>query len=469
MKILRTLGLAMLMLAAITGIASAQTWTALTHQPTFNASNPLLLTDGTVIAHATSSTAWWRLTPNNTGSYINGTWTQIGSLPSGYAPLYFGSAVLPDGNVIIEGGEYNNGTAVWTNLGAYWNSATNTWTAVGPPTMFTMIGDAEATLLPNGTDMQTDCCDVPPQAGLFNEAAYLSNPTQNPNNYWTFTGAGKFDIYDEEGLAKLPNGNILTVDAYVFQYDATGTNSEIYNTPTGTWSSAGSTIAQMWDSYPNEQNASYEEGPSSLRPDGTVLWTGATGAPSTPGAAAVYNTHTQTWSVAPSFPTTNGVNNLDCADAPAALLPSGNVLVATSPGVFHNGVVFFEWNGSNWTNVPGTPRSAREPSYVDNMVELPTGQILMTDNGRFAYVYTPTGSPNPAWAPAIVSMGSSPQNYVRGNTYTVHGSRFNGQAMGAPMETTSVPTPTILLFALPTTQPGTCSTAGPPSPARPVV
>ena len=36
----------------------------------------------------------------------------------------------------------------------------------------------------------------------------------------------------------MPNGNLLTVDAYVFQYDATGTNSEIYNTPTGTWSSA---------------------------------------------------------------------------------------------------------------------------------------------------------------------------------------------------------------------------------------
>ena len=31
----------------------------------------------------------------------------------------------------------------------------------------------------------------------------------------------------------MPNGNLLTVDAYVFQYDVTGTNSEIYNTPIG--------------------------------------------------------------------------------------------------------------------------------------------------------------------------------------------------------------------------------------------
>jgi hypothetical protein len=28
-------------------------------------------------------------------------------------------------------------------------------------------------------------------------------------------------------MVMIPGGNLLTVDAYVFQYDATGTNSEI--------------------------------------------------------------------------------------------------------------------------------------------------------------------------------------------------------------------------------------------------
>ncbi len=188
-------------------------------------------------------------------------------LPAGYAPLYFGSAVLPDGNVIIEGGEYNNGQSVWTTLGAYYDSVANTWISVTPPAGWTYIGDAAGIVLPNGTYMQTDCCEI--NAALFNETTKT----------WTPTGTGKFDIYDEEGLTLMPNGNILTVDAYVFQYDATGTNSEIYNTPTGTWSSAGSTIQQLWDSYPNSANASYEVGPASLRPDGTVIATGATGAP----------------------------------------------------------------------------------------------------------------------------------------------------------------------------------------------
>jgi hypothetical protein len=45
--------------------------------------------------------------PDDTGSYINGTWTQAASLPSGYEPLFFGSAVLADGKVVVQGGEYN--------------------------------------------------------------------------------------------------------------------------------------------------------------------------------------------------------------------------------------------------------------------------------------------------------------------------------------------------------------------------
>ncbi|MFZ1133885.1 MAG: hypothetical protein WAN69_03005 [Candidatus Korobacteraceae bacterium] len=422
MKILRTFVMALLGLSLAAGIANAQgpTWTALTHQPTFSASNPLLLTDGTVIAHQTSSVNWWRLTPDINGNYINGTWSAIAPLPAGYAPLYFGSAVLPDGNVIIEGGEYNLGNDAWTTLGAYYDSVANTWISVTPPAGWGYIGDAAGIVLPNGTYMQTDCCDQPPLAALFDETTKT----------WTPTGAGKADIYDEEGLTLMPNGNLLTVDAYVFSYDATGTNSEIYNTAAGTWSSAGSTIQQLWDSYPNEANASYEVGPASLRPDGTVIATGATGAPGTPGRAAVYNTHTGTWSPAPSFPTVSGVNNLDCSDAPAALLPNGNVLVSTSPGIFNNGVKMFEWDGTNWNNVPATARAARESSYVENFLVLPTGQVLATDNGRFAYVYTPTGAANPAWAPQIIAM-QSVTNYTRGGAYTVYGTRFNGMAQGA--------------------------------------
>src|SRR5581483_9227691 len=84
-------------------------WQPLNNQPPFTANdcnqgfpgaaNPLLLTDGSVIVQDAGCQDWWRLTPDNSGSYVNGTWNQIASLPPGYAPLYHSSAVLPDGRV----------------------------------------------------------------------------------------------------------------------------------------------------------------------------------------------------------------------------------------------------------------------------------------------------------------------------------------------------------------------------------
>lgn len=53
MKVLRTLAITCLVLLAGLGIVSAQTWTPLTHPPTFAASTALLLTDGTVMVQET--------------------------------------------------------------------------------------------------------------------------------------------------------------------------------------------------------------------------------------------------------------------------------------------------------------------------------------------------------------------------------------------------------------------------------
>jgi hypothetical protein len=87
MKSLRAfVPIALLTLATLAG---AQAWTPLTHQPTFAAGTSLLLTDGTVMvqdAAFSSPNHWWRLKPDSSGSYVNGTWTQQASLPSGYGP-----------------------------------------------------------------------------------------------------------------------------------------------------------------------------------------------------------------------------------------------------------------------------------------------------------------------------------------------------------------------------------------------
>ncbi|HWE24570.1 MAG TPA: hypothetical protein VG496_11600, partial [Myxococcales bacterium] len=60
-------------------------WTPLTNQPTFladGAANPILLTDGTVLVQDAGFPDWWKLTPDASGSYVNGTWSQVASLPA---------------------------------------------------------------------------------------------------------------------------------------------------------------------------------------------------------------------------------------------------------------------------------------------------------------------------------------------------------------------------------------------------
>jgi hypothetical protein len=112
MTTLRTFIAALSLLIAGTQLANAQRWVPLVNQPNVNLElgNPLLLTDGTVILHEACGSHWYRLSPDPYGSYVNGTWTKIAPLPAGYAPLYFGSAVLPDGRVMMAGGEYNSAT-----------------------------------------------------------------------------------------------------------------------------------------------------------------------------------------------------------------------------------------------------------------------------------------------------------------------------------------------------------------------
>ena len=391
--------------------------------------SPLLLTDGTVMTADDGCQDWWKLTPDAFGSYVNGTWTQLASLPADYSPLYHSSAVLPDGRVIIMGGEYNFLKPRWTSLGAIYDPVANTWTPVAPPAFFggfgpfpQTIGDSQSVVLFDGTFMQANCCTT--------QTALLDAKTLT----WTETGSGKFDINDEEGWTLLPNKQVLTVDAYVFQYDPTGMNSEIYNSASGKWRSAGSTVVQLWDSAAacgGAPAASQEVGPAVLRPDGTVFYTGSNTCGA--GHTAIYNSNTGTWSAGPDFP-----DSLNIADGPAALLPNGKVLVDSSPGFGQFvGTSFFEFDGTNLNPVPSpsypVPPAGNYPfptsptSFFGRMLVLPTGQILFAD-GIAVSVYNPTGTYNPAWAPRIQK---APSTVSPGGSYLISGHLFNGMSQGA--------------------------------------
>ena len=407
MRTLKELGISLLALLALAGIASAQKWQPLNHPPSAPIGAIALLTDGTVLLHEEQDGTpqkWYKLTPDNTGSYINGTIKPIASTAADYGPFYFGSVVLPDGRYVIEGGEYNLGNAVWTNMGAIYDPVKNKWTPVLPPAGWSMIGDAQAILLADGTYTQADCCE-----GV-NQAYFIPKTLK-----WTnLTNTGKADRFDEEGWGLLPNGDILTVDAI----DAP--NSEVFSPTTKKWTSAGSTIVRL------EDPASQEVGPLVLRPDGTVFAAGAAPA-GTAGHTSVFTTSTKKWKPGPDFPKVNGVA-LACDDAPSAVEINGNVIVMTAPPVFGTGAVFFEWNGTKLTQLPGPPNAASDGAFYGHFLELPSGQLLFSDFSTDLEVFTPKGTFKSAWEPKITSV---PATLTHGKTYVVKGTQFSGFTNGA--------------------------------------
>jgi len=412
MKVFRTLGIAVLALLVFASIASAQepftagTWTVTKNAPASNVAHALLLTDGSVLVNSmffeNHSDPWYRLVPDSTGSYINGTWSNAGTLPTGYNPLYFGSSVLPNGEVVIMGGEYNNGSAVWTTLGALYNPITNSWSKMTAPSGWTTVGDAQSIILPNGHLMQANCCTT--QEAILT----LSGTTAT----WAATGTGKSDDNDEEGWTMLPGGKILTVDAYV-PSGCCKMGYQIYDPTTGAWTTpTNNTVVNLVDP------GSLELGPMPLLPSGLVFAAGAT------TNNAIYTPSTGTWASAAKFGGT-----LDIADGPAAVLPDGNALFDTSPGVFNNGSKFFEWDGTTMNATSAPANASVDSSYVGGFVVLPTGQVLFTDFSGTVEIYTASGSPCAGCAPTIKSVAATLTHGTKNNK--ISGTQFNGLDQGS--------------------------------------
>jgi hypothetical protein len=402
-------------------------WTAVTKGPV-GLCNPLLLTDGTVIVHNCDTPYWYKLTPDAAGNYADGTWTKIASLPviggTQYAPQYHASAVLPDGRVVIMGGEYNgSNTGVWTNLGAIYDPVANTWTAVTAPSgsSWTQIGDAQGVVLANGTFMLASCCAYPDANALL-DATTLT---------WTTTGAPAGGSYqDEQGYELLPSTKVLTVDIWTNYPNGNTNTAELYNPATGAWAPTGSTPVPLPDPC-----GTYEIGPAALRGDGSVVAFGGNSGCNglTVDPVAVYTSKTRTWAAAPNVPSvcgSNGTTGCDLADAPAAVMPTGKILFAASSGYGDSPTHFFELGRGNAITQVADPiyNASTSGAYYYNFLALPNGQVLMTDFSKYAEVYTPTGTAIAGYGPTITKV---PAAITPGSTYQVTGDQLNGLTDGA--------------------------------------
>lgn len=439
-------------------------WTPLTNRAPVGIQMLLLLSDGTVMAQqappgSTYSNAWYRLTPDIRGSYVNGKWAQVASMNQ--QRLFYSSVVLPDGRVFVAGGEYgSNGTR--TNVtpnDTYLASAeiydplTNIWTPLPPvPTSWKTaggnpfaFGDSVATLLPNGNVL------IGPVFGNGSDRCAIYDV---PNNAWIdgpqYVGGAN---QNESSWLKLPDGSILTIPAG-------STATQRFLPATNQWVGDGNLAAPLFDTL------GIEIGSAHLLPSGKGFFIGAN------GNTGIYspsgNTTSGSWTAGPALPSvtqnlldnngnpTSTKNTTGAApDASAAMMTNGRILVAlsgalyndpragtTPPGatntywqnaknpLFPTPTSFFEYDpvGNAFSPVGG-PAGATDPimCFQAIMLDLPDGSVLYSNYGRQLYVYrSPSGPPLPAGKPVIQAITTNSDG-----TYHLTGTGLNGISCGA--------------------------------------
>jgi hypothetical protein len=419
------------------------TWTDTTAKLPFTQGpwNPRQLTDGTVIFidYCTVPAQWYKLTPDKKGSYVDGTWSAIATMPTGYSPLFFASQILPDGRMIMNGGEYNAttndncGGQAESKGGALYDPVQNSWTPVPAPTGWADIGDAESAILPDGSYMLADCCDKS-QA-----IAAISGTTVT----WTTTGTGKNDDDNEEGWTNLPGGNLFTVD--VWALCDPGDHYETYDPSSGAW-----TLESTCTPDTLTIDSTRELGPGALTPEygksGTIVQFSAV---PTSGVNDIYDVASNTWTSGPAMTYQSTI--YDVADGPAATLPDGDILVDASPSTFQNPSHFWDWRFNKKTGkltvtqVSDTTQAPNTSSFEGNLMVLPTGQVVWDDSQTTpseVSIYTDPGKPSKKWLPKVSSVSDKLKVGSTGNA--ISGTNFNGFDLGGQygddaQETTNFP------------------------------
>ena len=373
------------------------TWQPLTNQPTFPASTMLLLTDGTVMCQSSGGKDWWRLSPDATGDYVKGTWSQLSSMA--HSRLYYASAVLRDGRVLVAGGEWTDSGSEFNGVEIY-DPILDTWsTNAGPG--WANIGDAVTCVLADGRVL------------LGNNFANAIGIFDPETDTWT-AGPAKDDSSSEETWTLLPDGTVLTVECSNIP------KAEKYVPALNSWVSAGSTPS------PIAEASMTEIGPALLLPDGRLFCVGGT------GHTALYTAPANakdvgTWTPGPDFPENPPGQLMKANDAPGCLLPNGKVLCTAGiagDNAWAAPTSFFEYDpGSNTLAAVPTPPNAGGVVYAGRLLLLPSGQVLFAAGGADVEVYTPSGAPQPSWKPSITSY---PYYLEAGRSYSLTGQQLNG-------------------------------------------
>jgi hypothetical protein len=353
----------------------------------FLLSNGQVLVDGGTNSAGTGE-AYYTLSPDASGNYVDGTWTQVAS--SNYTRLYSGSAILKNGNLIVSGGEYGNGGA----QAEIYNPVANTWTTTPQPNGGNSMSDDESTILPNGNYMA--------------QSPFGAVDVYNPStNTWSTTGS-PLAGGDEEDWVQQPDGSILKIDGYG------DTTSERYIPSLGQWYSMGTVPNNPWSS-------NGEIGPGMLLPNGKTIFFGASGLTDiyTPGPAG--STAPGTWAGGPNLP--GGVLP---DDAPAVELPDGNVLISGDTGSYNGPTSIAEYNPNTNSIALISSPSISGPAFTCRILMLPNGQALLNDGGTTAWVYSEGGSIPASSRPTVSSIHQNSDG-----SFLLTGTQLNGISEGS--------------------------------------
>ena len=373
----------------------------------------LLLSDGTVIGNNGASN-WYRLTPDSTGGYTNGSWsTNIAIMH--YPRLYFASQVLTNGQVFIAGGEYSTNNGGGT--AEVYNPLNNRWTLAPSTPAPVQFLDSISDMLPDGNVL---VAPVDPSANggtlIWNTAS--STWSVGPTLY-------RWGDQSEASWVKLPDNSILTVDA-LGDGSAPGTTSERYIPSINQWIPDMNLQVQLWANLLPYYVG--EGGPAFLLPNGKAFFLGGS------GATALYtpsgNTNQGSWQAGPSIP-----GSYVAADAPGAMMVNGKVLCAVAPAPYFTQVTnlnfpsptyFYEYNYSTGStgaftqiHAPNGSYTNSGPTYVTRLLDLPDGTVLFSLNGNYFYDYVPDGSPLAAGQPNIYGVSYTPGSQVVSTECTV--------------------------------------------------
>lgn len=451
-------------------LASAEgTWTPLNSLATNTIGVMLLLSDGTVMAYDSNfgspTKIWYKLTPDASGHYVNGTWSATAIAPMNYPRGDFASQVLTNGQVFVAGGEYGaNGT--YDATAEVYDPVANTWTVVTPPTCLINPNGPDSPCFgdPQGfSDMISETLTngdvlMAPVYPMFIGETLIFDPAGNTwSDYGGELANGECD-QSECSWVKLADGSILTIDS-------SAESSERYIYPPGEppgWYPDAEVPVPVFDPY------IYEEGPGFLLPNGNAIFIGSL--PNT----AIYipsqygGINAGEWVAGPSLTFTN-VNGpatyIDCnrdqvstpnplslgaPDAPAAMMVNGKILCALSQAPSSGNpcklepTYFFEYDyaNTNAENPYGTFTQIHAPGggYTyggttdgSTMLDLPDGTVLYVPaarssdgNGMQLWVYTPDGSPLAGGQPTITSIAQYPDG-----SYLLTGTGLSGISEGA--------------------------------------